>query len=71
MIAAASAAVKLGSAVMAAVAAVTVSARLCGGFTTSADDNCKPENFDWLCIAWPKICGRDVGCGSDGDGKWN
>lgn len=61
-IAAANAAVKFGSAVMAAVAALTVSAREggCGWWSWAGDpwwaldpdpmswDNCKPENFDWL-----------------------
>lgn len=56
-IAAARAAVKLGSAVMAAVAALRVSAKVvwgCGCCGNSfdpiscADETCRPENFDWL-----------------------
>lgn len=56
--AAARAAVKLGSAVMAAVAALTVSVNeggcaCCGGWAANwvglvFDEVCRPENLDWL-----------------------
>lgn len=65
VIAAASAAVKFGSAVMAAVAALTVSANegccgCCGGWLMNwvasvFDEVWRPENLDWLKSAWPKI----------------
>jgi len=73
VIAAANAAVKLGSAVIAAVAALTVSARDgcgpdcafgCANWAPSAScDTCSPENLEWLLYkAWPKTCGSDGGC---------
>jgi len=69
-IAAARAAVKFGSAVMAAVAALTVSVNEGGGggscgcgwpmnwVASVFDEVWRPENLDWLKSAWPKICGN-------------
>lgn len=47
--AAATAAIKLGSAVMAAVVALRVSANdVFGCDWLEWEDTCRPENFDWL-----------------------
>lgn len=71
LMAAASTAVKFGSAVMAAVAAFTVSSSEdgmvvcgfgCGNWVAAIpDDTCSPENLDWLSSVWPKTGGRDGG----------
>jgi len=85
VMAAAKAAVKLGSAAMAAVAAVTVSARCGGGLWdwllswegSASWDIWRPENLDWLYSAWPNIWGSNEAeelakfWGTPGKGIWN
>ena len=91
VIAAARAAVKLGSAAMAAVAVVKLSANefCCPCCNADCDwwpnrlgciswDICRPEDFDWLWSACPRIWGSNAAAeavarfwGGFGNGTWN
>lgn len=64
------AAVKFGSAVMAAVAALTDSA-IAGGMPECSF--CGANESDcWPSSGWPKTCGRDGGCGGRAENwAWN
>jgi hypothetical protein len=82
VMAAASATVKFGSAVMAAAAALTVSdiwpigglgcanCAAAAASTDSADDICRPENLDWLYSMWGGIA-KAGAIPPPGKGIWN